>query len=214
MSRFPDLERGDRDWIESSLTLVGATVAALVPKGFAAYARVHHRAQAPDARPGLTIREYAATHGRQLRSRSDAFAEADRGVHGFRVRSGSLDEWSIGGLVDAIRRLGGSSDRCTFAVWTGWAGARRNQASSAILELPGRSYSLFAAPLSSALTSWVDAPLIFQSANLWWPDARSWFVSTEVDLPWTYVAGPRKLLHFIAADPRVDAEEVSWDDEW
>ena len=28
-----------------------------------------------------------------------------------------------------------------------------------------------------------------QSPNLWWPEDRSWFVATEIDVAWTYIGG-------------------------
>ena len=44
----------------------------------------------------------------------------------------------------------------------------------------------------------------WQSVNLWWPDDRAWFVSTEIDFAWTYVGGTTALLEGLLADPLLE----------
>ena len=48
-----------------------------------------------------------------------------------------------------------------------------------------------------------------QCPSLWWPADRAWCVATDVDLPWTYVGGPRGLIDAIAADRRIEALPAS-----
>jgi hypothetical protein len=46
---------------------------------------------------------------------------------------------------------------------------------------------------------WRDGP------NLWWPNDRSWCVSSEIDFPYTYVGGSTKLIAEILAHPFLEA---------
>ena len=42
-----------------------------------------------------------------------------------------------------------------------------------------------------------------QVPDLWWPDDRQWFVATDTDLDWTYIAGSRTFIaEIIAAFPQ------------
>lgn len=50
---------------------------------------------------------------------------------------------------------------------------------------------------------------IVQSPNLWWPDDRSWFVSSEIDLDSTIVAGTPALIAEILTHPDLEALAVS-----
>jgi hypothetical protein len=54
---------------------------------------------------------------------------------------------------------------------------------------------LFDGPLHAA--SAIGGPSPFDDQVLdrrgpqwWWPANRSWFAATEIDYPWTYLAGP------------------------
>ena len=49
-------------------------------------------------------------------------------------------------------------------------------------------------------------------ANLVWPDDRSWFVATDIDLERTYVGCSRNLLSDLLIECRLDAVEVRADD--
>lgn len=44
----------------------------------------------------------------------------------------------------------------------------------------------------------------WQSVNLWWPDDRAWFVSTDIDFAWTYVGGAQELIDELLAEPRLE----------
>lgn len=41
-----------------------------------------------------------------------------------------------------------------------------------------------------------------------WPSDRSWFVASEIDVPWTGVAGSAELLEELMADDVLDTELV------
>jgi hypothetical protein len=92
------------------------------------------------------------------------------------------------------------------------------------VRLPQRAYLFYAGPIETALRRLpattrsvsrvvsprlpsdeapADVPLD-SSPNLWWPDDRAWFVATEVDHAWTYVAGSQQLLNRLMAEPRLE----------
>lgn len=87
---------------------------------------------------------------------------------------------------------------------------RRLEPLPPILELPGRHYYLLGGPIEGALETMLSAgyvgldPWRWQSVNLWWPDDRAWFVSTEIDFAWTYVAGTEKLIDELVDSPRLE----------
>jgi hypothetical protein len=56
-----------------------------------------------------------------------------------------------------------------------------------------------------ALVAPVDPAGDQQTASLCWPQDHAWCVATEIDLPWTYVAGPAGLIESVAADARLEA---------
>jgi hypothetical protein len=41
----------------------------------------------------------------------------------------------------------------------------------------------------------------YQSASLWWPNGRAWFVGTEIDLNSTYVGGSSLAIEALLATP-------------
>jgi hypothetical protein len=70
------------------------------------------------------------------------------------------------------------------------------------LKLPKRNYLLYTGEVARAL----ESPLgpIDQSPNLWWPEDRAWFVSSEIDFAWTYVGGAESLIAALLADSRLE----------
>ncbi len=78
------------------------------------------------------------------------------------------------------------------------------------LRLPNREYHLLSGPISAVTESMV-AFSGWQSANLWWPDDRSWFVATEIDLSSTYIGGDRATIAAVLASPDLEAIAVELD---
>ena len=79
-----------------------------------------------------------------------------------------------------------------------------NSCASPKLHLPHRDYFLFRGPITAASHSFDDAPGEHQSANLWWPDDRSWFVGTEIDLNSTHVGASAKCVEEVLASPGLE----------
>ena len=81
------------------------------------------------------------------------------------------------------------------------------------VSIPARDYLLFRGPLSQA-GQWGAAelrpghPRLLNSPNLMWPADHSWFVASEIDLPWTGVGGSAQLIQDLMADKGLDVERV------
>lgn len=58
-------------------------------------------------------------------------------------------------------------------------------------ELPNRCYY----PLRGS----IDEAAALEDLDLWWPDDRVWYVATDVDLDWCYVAGTAAFTDAVAA---------------
>ena len=152
---------------------------------------------------------------------------------GSRPADGTLCRDDAAALIDLLRAATASPGdrRCWFALWAGYGwegggalltfgGAATETSklpapipaevrSGTKVELPDRSYLLYSGDLSAAL-AWL--PTEQQTPNLWWPDDQSWCVASEIDLPWTYVGGPRSLIDRIVADRRLEALPAAPDD--
>lgn len=101
---------------------------------------------------------------------------------------------------------------CWFGVWEGYGdldilpqpllGQER-------LDLPHRRYLLYRGTVRDALRF---VPALGRTPNLWWPEDHSWFVASEVDLDWTYVAGPLDTISGLLAETRLETRPVELDD--
>lgn len=69
-------------------------------------------------------------------------------------------------------------------------------------DLPCRRYYLLHGQLQAAACIVDPGGCRHQVPDLWWPDDRQWFVATDTDLDWTYIAGSRTFIaEIIAAFP-------------
>ena len=82
----------------------------------------------------------------------------------------------------------------------------------------GRDMLLFDGPLDAVTTiGWrtpMDDRLHRRSPQWWWPADRSWFVATEIDFPWSYVAGSTALIRSLMNDQRLETARVRPSDRW
>lgn len=72
------------------------------------------------------------------------------------------------------------------------------------LSSPHRFYHLVQGPVEGIRESFLGPwgnKAIWQSANLWWPNDRAWFVATEIDLMSTYVGGTQAYIDAVLGDP-------------
>ena len=64
-------------------------------------------------------------------------------------------------------------------------------------------------PVERAAANFAEEPPE-QSANLWWPDDRAWFVATDVDLMTTYVGGSAACIADLLAADGLEAPPSRW----
>ena len=80
------------------------------------------------------------------------------------------------------------------------------------VERPHRTYFLLKGPIAAATTLVHPGPVAsWHPPDLWWPDDRSWFVATDVDLWSFYVGGDRAFLDAITAAVPTPTEDVDHD---
>lgn len=122
-------------------------------------------------------------------------------------------------LAHLLAAVTGTPERCRFAVWEGWGALAACTADDAPrLELPSRRMLLLAGPLSAA-TAPLTPPPVDQSANLWWPEDRSWCVVTDIDLMTTYIGGSDECIAQLVTDrdleimPVTPDQRVTWDSD-
>ena len=236
------------DWIEPRLTAWqdGYPVVAVVPAGFATYARVLHPAGTGgnEDRP-VRWAEVAAWSGLPLRPdaqfHSVALPHTDPGgppPYRHDPCKGSLNQPDAAVLAGIVRDWTATPEDCWFCVWDGygWGSGvplvavdhfgRPREAlpppppdpvpgpvrTGPHVELPHRSYLLYRGPAEAALALVALDGTRGQCPNLWWPVDRAWCVASELDLPWTYVGGPRELVDAILADDRIEALPAAPDD--
>jgi hypothetical protein len=141
-------------------------------------------------------------------------------------------------LAALARDWTGTPEDCWFCVWDGfgWDGdstvavltetgqppeistePREDPVPAPVREgprvrLPHRDYFLYRGPVEAVIELAGLDGTWGQSPNLWWPADRAWCVASEIDLPWTYVGGPRGLIDAILADDRIEALPAAPDD--
>ena len=80
------------------------------------------------------------------------------------------------------------------------------------VHLPNRDYFLYTGPAEAVVALASLDGTGGQCPNLWWPADQAWCVASEIDLPWTYVGGPRGLIDAILTDDRIEALPAAPDD--
>jgi hypothetical protein len=200
----PDVSAAD--WLVQS-TAPWNQVCSIGPDGFAGYARVFHVS-------------------RELQDADVQSVEGD------------LDPARFARLIDALAPRTTTANDCLCALWDGFGELYGGEAVVSFLgldsgprqvaqpafpqavmsgprvELPHRRYLLFRGSLDQA-GDWGAREVIpgystgINSPNLMWPADRAWFVATEIDMPWTGVAGSAELIADLVATPGLDVEVVA-----
>jgi hypothetical protein len=209
-------------WIRGRLHPFAKDVGSVVPEGFEAYVRLLHPAHR-DGEP-VAWRRIADANGCTIHSQVQ-FGNIAGSWQSSRSpqlwtrppRPGTLPLEFARALVEILGSHTPRSERCWFAVWVGWG-------QSGTEGLPRfatdrREYYLASGPLDDALRGVYGESAGYQSASMWWPDDCSWFVSTEVDLAYTYVGGTRECVTAVAGHPKIEAvatrltDGISWDSD-
>jgi hypothetical protein len=191
-------------------------VAQFVPRQFDAVARILHpwdRDHPNDgtARWSEVVSAAAVSDERALAElRGDSFSA----VPGF---SGP-DEGELGGtttraLIAHLRTETQTPDDVLFAVWEGWGGDPWERfADAAWLPFANRTSRLLRGTIEGALSplgmSFRDTTL---KAMVWWPADRAWVVHSEIDWPWSLVAGSEDLIAALIGDPGLEVVRTTFD---
>lgn len=151
-------------------------------------------------------------------------------------RDGSLYPPDAVALAAIARGWTATPEDCWFCVWDGFgwdvvsrtgtrpgtgeiiAGSGRDPVPGPVREgprvrLPNRDYLLYRGPVEAAVTLAGLDGTGGQCPNLWWPADRAWCVATEIDLPWTYVGGPRGLIDAVLTHDQIEALPAAPDDQ-
>ena len=218
-------------WIAAALhPFAEHRVSSLVPPVFDAYARVFHPAvRYPDdelfgididddaADEDVTWAEVAVFNGRTAHPAMEwasitgswEFRGSDDqpGMWNDAPAEGHLPVSVATRLTAVLRRFTTTPEDCVFGLWDGFG---HTPATELTLALPSREYWLLRGPVDLAATNLADEPAE-QSANLWWPADRSWFVATDIDLMTTYVGGSAACIAELLAADGLEAWQVPAD---
>lgn len=204
----------------AALTDFAKSVNSLVPRGFAAYARVFHPAYAGPGRTGpVSWSEIASANGRRAHAAmqlggitgmglaAEGHPSAQAGVFDHGPDEGMLPPEIGRPLARVLARHTVTPDVCWLAVWDGFNAPLRRAPNAPAFEVPGRGYLLLRGSVETAPEPVLAAPRS-QTANIWWPDDRAWCVSTEIDLRTTYVGGSEQCVADIVGLADVEAFEI------
>ena len=123
-------------------------------------------------------------------------------------RDGELEVPVAESLVAVLAQATTTPQDVFVAVWEGFGDIPPQRfPGAAHLPTPARGHFLLRGPIEGVLTS-VGASRADRTAasGLWWPADRAWFVATEIDFPWTFVAGDPTLTASLRA--REDLETL------
>jgi hypothetical protein len=216
-------------------------VGLVVPDGFAAYVRIHHRIH-----NGERWAEFAPEYLVRGVEMYDYIGSKLEFIDG----DGNLDAEDVDALGPLLAAATETPNECHYALWQGWgwvhprsmavsssvqgcggAGAIEQAFNEAMAPVwtfaaacpvepwwGGRDMILFDGALDAVSTigHWIsaDKPLQRQCPQWWWPDDRAWFVGTEIDDAWTYVAGDQSLIDEILVSQRWESMSVEPTDRW
>lgn len=213
-------------WIEDALGSRFAHVESLVPKGYAAYARLFHPAMTQEYQPvrWSTVAEWSGKVYHSLMSFEGisvpklGYGSADRPWE----HDPEEDRIEHDDIVELSRFLSdftSTPDQYYFAVWDGYGSFSVGASvlmttSGGISLLPpvgvenaqrikgvGREYLLYSGP--PYFNDFFDFPGL-DGPNIWWPADRSWCVSTDIDLDSTYIGASEECIKRLLSHPSLE----------
>lgn len=193
------------------------TVGSLVPTGFEAVARVLHPWDDGDVGdPPLRWSVVAAADGfAELHDFVAAGAEEmhpPSGTQGANQALGWLDLLTASALTDVLGPMTTTPTDAYFAVWEGWGDVPVQQfPGAAQFSTPWRTHFVLSGPLDCVMRPFGVSRLGSPLSGMWWPADHAWFVMTEIDFAWTFVAGSTMLIDQILAHPDLEATRTRFD---
>jgi hypothetical protein len=229
------------DWVLENLGAFGRGVESLVPRCFESYARVFHptsrlvtdRAEAGEEAasvrwPDGTVRwvkpvtwaEVAAANGRVMHGAADwgsLVGEFDYncnqpqpGIWDSQPELGGPPLPVAGALVAVLERFTSTPNDCWFGISEIWGSPLHETLRLAPrFGTSSRAWFLLRGTLYSGLRS----PQLNEAhlPDLWWPEDRSWFVGSDVDLITTYVGGSEPCIEALLQHDSLEVFRVSPD---
>lgn len=114
-------------------------------------------------------------------------------------------------LVDVLGGTTGTPDDVCFAVWEGWGSIDPGWwPDAAHVPLENRGSFLLRGPLAGLAAS-LDPMFGQRGAQLWWPTDLAWVAASEIDLPWTVIAGRPETIAALRSDPRLEVVATTHD---
>ncbi|MGE5102918.1 MAG: hypothetical protein ACM3SX_23270 [Deltaproteobacteria bacterium] len=211
----------EAQWIRLGLHPFAQDVGSLVPPGFDEYARIFH----PADRDGAHVmwRDIARSNGRVMHPEvqfgpvSGSWTKSpDPSLWTAPPKTGTLPIEFVGALNDVLSARTLDADECRFAIWTGWTFDEELRTARRF-KLPHREYYVTVGPLQVALDGVYGPGFSYQSPSMWWPEDHSWFVSTDVDLAYSYMGASRDVIAAVVAHPKIEAmrvqrgHRITWD---
>jgi hypothetical protein len=193
----------------------GVPVSAFVPASLPAVCQVLHPWFGSDGEPirwhTLADDPGVAELGKRSQTR-DGLVHAFATQSGLGGNAGELDAVTAAGLVDVLGRSTTTPDDVFVAVWEGWGDVPPQRfPGAARLNTPSRGHFLLRGPLTGVLVSVTASGFDRPTAGLWWPADLAWFVATEIDLEWTFVAGDTELVERLLDDERLEVIRTTFD---
>ena len=189
-------------------------VSSLVPSSFPAVCQVLHPWRGPgseriswrDAAERLGFDSVTALD--RSREMGRIRAAEDAGLH---TSLGELDMLTATALVEVLAPATTTPNEVFVAVWEGWADVPVQRfPGAAHLDTYNRGHFLLRGPLTGMLSPVAVSGLDKPAAGLWWPVDRAWFVTTEIDFEWTFVAGDHPLIERLLADDRLEVAPTTF----
>jgi hypothetical protein len=193
----------------------GLPVGALVPSSFPAVGQVLHPWWDPEAEP-ISWRSLADRLGfdsvTALDDTREMFEIPAAQDAGYSSSPGELDAFTAETLVEVLASATTTPDDVFVAVWDGWGDAPAHRfPGAAHLDTEARGHFLLRGPLTGALHSVAVSNLDRPTAGLWWPADRAWFVATEIEFEWTFLAGHASLMDALHAEERLEVAPTTFD---
>ena len=121
----------------------------------------------------------------------------------------SLQPESALSLARLLGAVTSTPDSCWFGIWDGFFSEDESRGAS--IATPHRRWLLYRGAVEQ-LTDSIDSRLEFKTANLVWPDDRSWCLAAEIHAEATLVAGSRELISAIRDEPGLEVQTVRPED--
>lgn len=109
-------------------------------------------------------------------------------------------------LVGLLRTATNTPAACWFGLWEGFGFLSEAQRAGVSIAAQHRRWLLYRGAVEQLTNSFDSWP---QSANLVWPEDRSWCLATEIDAQCTLIAGSGELISAIHDEPSLEVQAAS-----